>query len=131
MKSSHTAARWITGCAIAAGAAGAVLAFAGIETPLRAPLVLVILAIAPALAVASLLPGLDPFGRLVVAGTAALVINAGVATVMLVAGSWSPRAGLAIVLLISAMLAAIRLLPGRRALGIAARGISQPRSAAP
>lgn len=115
MKSGHRMSSWITGGAITAGTAGAVLAFAGIDTPVRLPLVLLFLAAAPAIAVASLLPGLDPFGRVVVAGAAALVINVGVAAAMLVAGSWSPRAGLVIVAVISIMLAAIRLRPAQRA----------------
>lgn len=111
MKPSSAAVRWITGGAITAGAAGVVLAFAGVDTPVRVPLVVLFLTAAPAVAVASLLPGLDPFSRLMVAVAAALVINVVVAEAMLAADFWSLQAGLAIVALISVMLAVVRLLP--------------------
>ena len=99
---------WLAGGAVAVGLAGAVLALAGISTPLRVPLILIFLAAVPALAVARLLPGLDGLAKLVVAGTAAIVIDMGVAEVQLATGTWSPRIGLVAVALISVMLAACR-----------------------
>ncbi|MGI9009507.1 MAG: hypothetical protein ACR2FU_25515 [Streptosporangiaceae bacterium] len=108
MRSGSGLHRWLAGGAIAAGLAGAVLAIAGITTPLRVPLVLIFLSAVPALAVASLLPGLDGLAKLVVAGTAAIVIDIGVAEVQLATGTWSPRMGLVAVALISVMLAACR-----------------------
>ncbi len=108
MRSGTGLHRWLAGGAIAAGLAGAVLAVAGISTPLRVPLVLIFLAAVPALAVASLLPGLDGLAKVVAAGTAAIVIDMGVAEVQVAAGTWSPRMGLVAVALISVMLAACR-----------------------
>ncbi len=110
MRSGHKTSRWIVGVTIAAGTAGAILAFAGIATPARIPLVLLALIAAPAAAVAGLLPGFDLLARVVVAGSAALVINVAVAAAMLVAGIWSPVSGLAAVLLISVLLTVVRLL---------------------
>jgi hypothetical protein len=111
MKSGQPMVRLIAGAVMAVGTAGAILALAGVDVPARVPAVLLFLAAAPAIAVASLLPRLDVLGKVVVAGTAAVVVNAAVASVMLLAGVWSPRAGLLIVALVSAVLAASRLLP--------------------
>ena len=108
MRSRLSLQTWLAGGAVAVGLAGAVLAVAGISTPLRAPLVRIFLAAGPALAVASLLPGLDGLAKLVVAGTAAIVIDIGVAEIQVATGTWSPRIGIAAVALISVMLAACR-----------------------
>jgi hypothetical protein len=78
----------------------------------RVPLVLLSLIAMPAVAVAELLPSLDPLARVVVTGSAAVVINVAVAAGLLVAGAWSPTTGLAAVLLISACMAMVRLLVG-------------------
>ena len=121
MRSGPGLRRWLAGGAIAAGLAGAVLAIAGISTPLRVPLVLIFLAAVPALAVATLLPGLDSLAKLVAAGTAAIVIDMGVAEVQLATGTWSPRIGLVAVALISVMLAACRPLVAGRAVPERAR----------
>lgn len=106
--------------AIVAGTAGAALALAGVQSPVRAPLVLIFLAVVPALAVAALLPGFDPLARLVVAGAAAVGIDVAVAEGMLASGTWSPRLGVAAVAAISALIVAGRALAARR-IGQAAR----------
>jgi hypothetical protein len=112
MRSGHRTPRWLVGGTIAAGTSGAILAFAGMQTPVRVPLVLLSLIAMPAVAVAELLPSLDPLAKVVVAGSAAVVINVAVAAGLLVAGAWSPTIGLAAVLLISACMAMVRLLVG-------------------
>jgi len=114
MRSRHAFARWVAGGVVAAGAAGAVLAFAGIDAPVRAPLVLAFLSAVPALAVWSLLGGIDSFARIVVAGSAAIVIDILVTEAMIISGTWSPRTGLAAVALVSALIAASRPLVARR-----------------
>jgi uncharacterized membrane protein YjjP (DUF1212 family) len=120
MRSGHGLTRWVAGGVIAAGTAGAVLALADIETPLRVPLVLVFLAGVPALAVASLLGGIGSYAQVVVAGSASIVIDIMVAEAMILSGTWSPRTGLVAVAVVSVMIAACRPLVSRS---------SQPRAA--
>jgi hypothetical protein len=97
-------------CAIVvAGLAGVGLALAGSGSPLRSPLVLLFLISAPAMAVAGFLNGLDIVARVFVSFVAMLVINACVAETMLAAGAWSPRTGLVAVVVIAAVLWAVRL----------------------
>lgn len=69
---------------------------------------LIFLATAPALAVAGLLSPLDRLAKVVIAGTSAIVINFAVAETMIAAGTWSPRAGVAAVGLVSALIAVSR-----------------------
>ena len=68
---------------------------------------LLFLALAPALAARTWLGGLGRTAQVVIAGTAAIVVNFGVAETMVVAGAWSPRAGVAAVALLSGLIAAI------------------------
>ena len=110
-------AKWIAWTAVAAGTVGVGLALADANSPLRTPLVILFLAAAPATAVAGLLRGFDPFARIVVAVTAAIVINALVATTMLAAGAGSPKAGLVAIVVITAVCMAVQLPPVR---GVAA-----------
>jgi hypothetical protein len=100
--------RRMTVTVVSMGIAGVVLALAGVQSPLRAVLVLLFLAAAPAVAVAGLLRGLDRLARLVVADTASIVINALVAETMLAAGVWPPRGSLVVVALITAACAALQ-----------------------
>ena len=113
MRSGHGLIRWLAGGVIAAATAGGILALADVQTPLRAPLVLIFLAAVPALAVASLLDGVGAYGRLVVAGSAAIVVDIVVAEAMVLSGTWSPRTGLVAVAVVSAMIAACRPLVAR------------------
>ena len=110
MTSVHRLSGWLIGAALAAGTAGAILAFAGIATPARVPLVLVFLAVVPGMAVASLLGGIDMFARAVIAGAAAIVIDFSVAAVMIASGTWSTRTGLAAVAVVSGMIVIAQLL---------------------
>ena len=78
-----------TALAVVAGSVSALLAIANIDSPVRAPLVVTFLLAAPAAAVAGLLDRFDVLARLVIAGTAAVVINFLVAEIMLALGLWS------------------------------------------
>jgi|GEM_PF-2543242 hypothetical protein len=113
MGSGRSVTHWLIGWSLAAGAAGAALAIAGIDTPLRLPLVLLFLAAVPALAVSTLLGGLDPLAKVVIAGASAIVVNFGVAEGMIMAGAWSLAAGVAGVALFSALIVAARLVTTR------------------
>lgn len=88
---------------------GGVLALGG--AGLGAGVTAAFLVAAPATAVAVPLRGLDPLARIVLAVAAAVVVNALVAEVMLITGSWSPPGGVAAVSVISAVL---WLAPGAR-----------------
>lgn len=125
MRAKSIAPRYLWGGVIGAGSVGAILALAGINTAIRGPLVVLFLVAAPALAVASVLRSLDVGARIVVAVTAAIVINVLVAESMLASGLWSPRAGLVAIALISAVTGAIGRWP-------ACGGIARPaRASAP
>ena len=121
MESGRRLVRWVTVAVIAACTAGAVLAFAGVATPARAPLALAFLAVIPGLAVASLFRGVDPFARIVIAGAAAIVIDILIAETMIASGTWSTRTGVAAVALVSVAIAASGPLVAGRAGPSAAR----------
>lgn len=106
MRAGFVAPRYLRGGLIGAGGVGVILALAGINTMARGPLVLLFLVAAPTLAIAGLLRGLDG-ARYIVAVTAAIVINTLVAETMLAAGLWSPRAGLVVIALVSAIIGVI------------------------
>jgi len=116
MISGSASCRWLVCGAIAAASGGVVLALADVETPLRAPLILLSLAAAPAVVVAAWLKSLDMFARIVVACAAAIALNALVAESMLAMGIWSPRACLVAVLLVCAAGSVLRARPVRDAL---------------
>ncbi|MBP2406223.1 hypothetical protein SNS2_5205 [Streptomyces netropsis] len=92
------------GAAVAIAGVGAVLALADIGSPLRAPLTLFFLVMAPAGAVAAALRGLDPLSRSVVAAGGAVAIDLLVAQTMLALHSWSVRGGVAAVAIVSLLL---------------------------
>jgi hypothetical protein len=103
--------RSIAAAVLAAGAIGVALELARVDSPARRPLVLLFLVAAPALAFAGLMRGADGFARLIVGGTAAIVVNSLVAIVMLTAGVWSARAGLLAVAVISTAGLIVQLSP--------------------
>jgi len=109
MHSGTATSRWRAYGAIAAGGVGAALALAGTDTPLRGPLVLLVLAVTPAAVAASWLKSLDIFARIIVASAVAITLNALVAETMVALGAWSPRTGLVALLLICAVGSALRL----------------------
>jgi hypothetical protein len=100
---------WLIGAALAAGSAGAVIAITGIDTPARVPLVLIFLAAVPALAVTTLLGGLDRLATVVIAGISTIVVDFAVAETMIISGNWSLRAGAAAVMAVSILIAAAGL----------------------
>jgi hypothetical protein len=103
----------VIGLVVAAATAGAVLAVTGTQTPARLPLVLLFLLVVPALAVATLLTGIDALGKAVIAGSAAIVTDLVIAEAMIASGTWSPRLGVALVALVSLVIAGSRLLLAR------------------
>ena len=129
MRAGETLSRWSIGVVIAASIAGAALAVAGAQTPARMPLVILFFLAVPGLAVASIFRGVDLLGRVVIAGSAALVIDMAIAESMIATGTWSQRLGIALVALVSAVIAAIRILiatrPGHRPVSSDGAAISQ------
>jgi hypothetical protein len=110
--------RVVVGTALAAGIAGAVIAISGIQTPARVPLVLIFFAAIPALAVSSLLGGLDRLATVVIVGISTIVVDFGVAEAMIISGTWSLRLGVAAVAEVSALIVAAGLAAGRIAPGL-------------
>ena len=117
MRSGQSVRGWLIGAVLAAGAVGAALAIAGVATPARLPLLIIFLAAAPAFAAALAFRGLDRLAGVVLAGTSAIIIDFLVAEVMLLAGGWSPRVGVAAVGLISILIALTGVAAGRKLAG--------------
>jgi hypothetical protein len=69
-------------------------------------LVLIFLAVVPALAVTTLLGGLDRLAAVVIAGISAIVVDFAVAETMIISGTWSLRAGAWAVVAVSILIAA-------------------------
>lgn len=80
------------------------LTTAAIDDGLGTGLTVVFLLVAPAIAFAMPLRGVDPLARIVLALTAAVVINALVAEVMVATNTWSIEGGVAAVGVISAVI---------------------------
>jgi hypothetical protein len=85
---------WFGRAAMAAGVAGAILGLAGVDSPVRAALVLIFVAVTPTAAIAGLLGGFEGFARLVLACVTTIAVLTVVAMIMLAAGLWSPTGGL-------------------------------------
>ncbi|WP_328870294.1 hypothetical protein OHT76_09385 [Streptomyces sp. NBC_00287] len=106
----------LAGAATAVGAAGALLALADSDSPLRGPLTLFFLLAAPAAAIAAALRGLEPFGRTLASLAGAVVVNMLVAQGMLALHSWSATGGIVAVTALSSLiflLVLVRRLRGR------------------
>ncbi|WP_260867766.1 hypothetical protein [Streptomyces sp. SAJ15] len=86
------------------GGIGAVLAISDLDSPLRAPLTLLFLVVAPASAVAAALRGIDPLGRAVLAVAGAIAIDVLIAQAMLSLHLWSPRGGVVAVGVLSLLI---------------------------
>ncbi len=86
------------------GAAGALLALADSDSPLRGPLTVFFLLAAPAAAIAVALRGLDLFGRAIASLAGAVVVNMLVAQAMLAVHRWSAEGGIVAVTAISLLL---------------------------
>jgi hypothetical protein len=113
MSKSHGLIRWLIAAVVAAAAAGAVIAVAGIDISARVPLVLIFLVAAPALSITSLLSGLDRLASVVIAGISTIVVNFAVAETMIISGDWSLRGGAAAVAIVSALIALVGLVARR------------------
>ncbi|MFC8429378.1 hypothetical protein [Streptomyces sp. NPDC057253] len=105
----------LAGAATAVGGFGALLALTGSDSPLRAPLVLFFLLVAPAAGIAAALRGLDPLARVPAALAGSIVLNMLVAQGMLATHRWSPRGGVVAMAVISALILLPVLLRRRRA----------------
>ncbi len=90
--------------------AGAVIALAGINTPLRLVLTPLFLLVVPGAAVVGLLRDRDPLAALSVGAAASLVVNVLLAAAMLSFGAWSPRAGVATIAVLGGFIYVLRVL---------------------
>jgi uncharacterized membrane protein len=93
---------WPTTLALWAALAVAAV-FADIESPVRPALVLLFLLVCPGLALVRLLGITDRVTELTLAIAVSLALNALVPGLMLYLGAWSPRAGLLILIAITAV----------------------------
>ena len=116
--SSKTSGRDLTpllaGAATAVGGFGALLAFTGSDSPLRAPLTLFFLLVAPAVGIAAALRGFDPFARVLTSLAGSVVLNMLVAQGMLATHRWSARGGVMAMAVISALILLLVLMRRRR-----------------
>ncbi|MDP9849924.1 hypothetical protein [Streptosporangium lutulentum] len=90
--------------------AGAVIALADINTPLRLTLTPLFLLVVPGAAVIGLLRDRDPLAAPSVGVAASLVVNVFLATAMLTFDAWSPRAGVATIAVLGGFVYVLRLL---------------------
>jgi hypothetical protein len=93
----------LAGAATAVAGCGALLALADSDSPLRGPFTLFFLLAVPAAAIAAVLRGLEPFGRVLTAVAGSIVVNMLVAQGMLAVHRWSVRGGLVAVTALSAL----------------------------
>ncbi|WP_256122793.1 DUF1616 domain-containing protein [Streptomyces sp. LUP47B] len=104
----------LAGAATALGGFGALLALTGSDSPLRAPLTLFFLLVAPAFGIAAALRGFDPFARLLASLAGSVVLNMLVAQGMLATHRWSTRGGVLAMAVISALILLLVLMLRRR-----------------
>lgn len=90
-----------------------VLAFAGLESPIRAVIALWFLFVCPGMAFVRLLRIEDALTELTLAVALSLALDGLVAGTMLYAGMWSPQWGLALLICMSAAGAALQVFSGR------------------
>lgn len=93
----------LAGATVGVAGAGAVLALADLSSPLRAPLTLFFLLVAPGAAIGAALPGLDPLSRAVVALIGSVAVNLLVAQALITTQSWSARSGVAAIAVLSSL----------------------------
>lgn len=96
------------------GGFGALLAFTGSDSPLRAPLTLFFLLVAPAAGLAAALRGFDPFARVLASLAGSVVLNMLVSQGMLATHRWSARGGVMAMAVISALILLLVLMVRRR-----------------
>lgn len=104
----------LAGAATAVGGFGALLALTGSDSPLRAPLTLFFLLVAPAVGIAAALRGFDPFARVLASLAGSVVLNMLVAQGMLATHRWSTRGGVLAMAVISALILLLVLMLRRR-----------------
>ncbi|MBA2893622.1 hypothetical protein [Nonomuraea soli] len=107
MRYQRRALTWVIALACVAGA---VIALADLQTPLRPLLISVFLLVVPGAAVVGLLRDRDPLAALSVGAAASLVLNVLLAEAMVLFNVWSPRAGVATVAVLGAFMWVLRVL---------------------
>jgi uncharacterized membrane protein len=107
MSTNRKVLRWALTLACVAGA---VIALAGIDTPLRLVLTPLFLLVVPGAAVVGLLRDRDPLAALSVGAAASLVVNVLLAVAMLSFDAWSPRAGVATIAVLGGFIYVLRVL---------------------
>jgi hypothetical protein len=107
MSINRRALRWALTLACVAGA---VIALADIDTPLRLVLTPLFLLVVPGAAVVGLLRDRDPLAALSVGAAASLVVNVLLAAAMLTFDAWSPRAGVATIAVLGGFVYVLRVL---------------------
>ncbi|GAA5055689.1 hypothetical protein GCM10023259_037880 [Thermocatellispora tengchongensis] len=107
MRRNRRALTWALALACVAGA---VIALADIDTPLRLVLTPLFLLVVPGAAVVGLLRDRDPLAALSVGAAASLVVNVLLAEAMLLFDAWSPRAGVATIAVLGGFLYVLRTL---------------------
>jgi hypothetical protein len=107
MSINRRALRWALTLACVAGA---VIALADIDTPLRLVLTPMFLLVVPGAAVVGLLRDRDPLAALSVGAAASLVVNVLLAAAMLTFDAWSPRAGVATIAVLGGFIYVLRVL---------------------
>ncbi|WP_326824802.1 hypothetical protein [Streptosporangium sp. NBC_01756] len=91
-------------------AAGAALALADVETPLRMILTPLYLLAVPGVAAGGLLRDRDPLTAISVGVATSLLANVLLATAMLIFGAWSPRAGVVTIAVLGGFIYVLGLL---------------------
>jgi hypothetical protein len=107
MRRNRRVLTWIVALACTAGA---IIALADIDTPLRLVLTPLFLLVVPGVAVVGLLRDRDPVAALSVGAAASLVINVLLSQAMLSFDAWSPRAGVATIAVLGGFLYILRVL---------------------
>jgi uncharacterized membrane protein len=102
-KASGSAPPLLAGATVAIAGVGAALALADLSSPLRAPLTLFFLLVAPGVAIGAALPGLDPLSRVVVALIGSVAVDLLVAQALIATQSWSVRSGVTAVATLSSL----------------------------
>lgn len=102
------------GALVLAGATGAALTLAGVESPATGPLTLLFVLVAPAVCAGLLLRGLDVLARVIVSGAASVALAASVGELMLVTSGWSPDGGVIATAAVCAALAVAAVVLRRR-----------------
>ncbi len=110
---------WLPTLALAMGSVGVTLTAVGVQSPVRALLALLFLVTGPGAAAVGWLRGMDRLAQLAVALATSITVDCLVAEAMLLAGAWSPTAGVLAVAAVTSGLVMVQCV--QRDAGAAAR----------